>query len=282
MSSHPSRLLANGLLGLSLCGSIAIAAESQTRPTIAEPASTGATISIVIDDLGHNARDGRRVIALPAPVALAILPHTPYGATLADEAYRADKEILLHLPMDPEDGVSAEAGPGRIENEMSSAEISAMFSYDLQTVPHVIGVNNHMGSRITRNTAAMSALMGTLHKHGRLFFLDSRTSSLSVAARVGAEHDVAVLERDVFLDHDAGEDNVTQSIQRTERLLVTRSHVIVIGHPYPETLAALERWLPSLTARGIRIVPLSVMLKDLKAQKLNDHADRPAPARVGL
>ncbi len=274
MPRDPSRLFANSLLGLSLyCATIV---------GVQPAAASGATVSIVIDDLGNSIRDGRRVIALPAPVALAILPHTAYGATLADEAYHANKEILLHLPMDPEDGMAADPGPGRIENQMSAHEIAAMFSYDLQTVPHVIGVNNHMGSRITRNSAAMSALMSALRQHGKLFFLDSRTSPQSVAARVGADNDVAVLERDVFLDHEAGEENVMQSIQRVERLLATRSRVIVIGHPYPETLAALERWLPTLAARGTRVVPLSVMLNDLKVKRPNDYADRPASPRSGL
>jgi hypothetical protein len=243
-------------------------------------------VSIVIDDLGNHPREDRRALALPAPVAAAILPHTAFSQSLADEARRAGKEVLLHLPMDPEadPGLDTgnEAGPGRLEMHMSGPEIAAMLLYDLQTVPHAVGVNNHMGSRLTQSTAAMSALMQALRKRGNLFFLDSRTSPHSVAARVAVELDVPALERDVFLDSERGDEAVRHALSRLERLLLVRGHAIAIGHPYPETLAALERWLPAAAARGIRVVPLSVMLTQHKKEPPPDHAARPVATRPGF
>lgn len=247
------------------------------------PAAAAALLSIVIDDLGHDPRADRRALALPGPVALAVLPHTAHGAALAESAQRAGKEVLLHLPMDPEgdpDDTQAAAGPGRLENHMSAREIVAMLHYDLQTVPHAVGVNNHMGSRLTQNAAAMEALMRALRERGNLFFLDSRTTPQSIAARVALEHGVPALVRDVFLDNDRGEENVRGQLQRLERLLQTRGYAIAIGHPYPETLAALERWLPTAAARGFRVVPLSAMLE--RQAKDASHAARTDPPRPGL
>lgn len=254
MLSRPSRLLRNSLLGLCVFW-----------PAIA-PAQTSATpmVSIVIDDLGHNPRQDRRAIALRAPVAVAILPHTDHSAALAEEAHRAGKEVLLHLPMDPDDDTRAQAGPGRIESHMSAPEIAAMFTYDLQTVPHAVGVNNHMGSRITRNAENMGALMRAIRVRGNLFFLDSLTTPRSVAARIAEEHGIPALRRDLFLDNERGEQAVSGNLQRLDRLLTTRNKVVVIGHPYPETLAALERWLPQAQARGIRVVPFATMLDKRK------------------
>jgi polysaccharide deacetylase 2 family uncharacterized protein YibQ len=232
---------------------------------LAQP-SAKAFVSIVIDDLGYRPQEDRRAIALPAPVAVAILPHSNHSAALADEAKRAGKEVLLHLPMDPDDDTRAEAGPGRIENHMSAPEIAAMFAYDLQTVPHAVGVNNHMGSRLTQNPVAMNALMRAIRKRGNLFFLDSLTSPNSVAARSALELGVPALRRDVFLDHDRSETAISASLERLDHLLATRGHAVAIGHPYPETLALLERWLPDARARGIQVVPLSVMLEKQKAK----------------
>lgn len=269
MQWGPSSLLTDSLLGLCLFSCVTAYARAPTPPA-------EAVISIVIDDIGNNPREGRRALALPGPVAVAILPHTVYGAALAEEARRAGKEVLLHLPMDP-DGAT-EAGPGRIEDQMSAREITAMLAYDLETVPHAVGVNNHMGSRLTQNAVIMNALMRAIRTRGDLFFLDSRTGPGSVAARSAAEHGVPALERDVFLDNDRGEDAVWHSIQRIERLLTVRGHAIAIGHPYPETLAVLERWLPMLATRGIRAVPLSVMLKGHKGKNSGDEANpRPPP-----
>lgn len=279
MTHGPSRLLSSSLLALFLGIGFSTGPILAAPPQAPKPPAD-ALLSIVIDDLGHSLHDGRRVIALPAPVSLAILPHAGNSATLAVEAHTARKEVLLHLPMDADDGDDTDPGPGRLEMQMSAPEISAMLTYDLQTVPHAVGVNNHMGSRVTQSRAAMDALMSAIQRRGNLLFLDSRTSPHSVAARVAAEHGVSALERDVFLDHDRGDENVWRSIQRTERLLRSRGHAIVIGHPYPETLAALERWLPSLAARGIRVVPLSVMLTEQK--RVTDHAERSPSPRSGL
>jgi hypothetical protein len=239
-------------------------------------------LSIVIDDLGNNPREDRRALALPAPVAVAILPHTAVSRALAAAARGAGKEVLLHLPMDPDDPAENDAGPGRIETQMSAGEIAAMLAYDLETVPQAVGVNNHMGSQLTQNAAAMHALMGALRRRGNLFFLDSRTSPHSVAARIAVEHALPTLERDVFLDSERGDEAVRHALLRLERLLFARGHAVAIGHPYPETLAALERWLPAAAARGIRVVPLSVMLTQHKKEPPPDHAARPVAARPGL
>jgi polysaccharide deacetylase 2 family uncharacterized protein YibQ len=254
-----SRLLIDSLLGLFLFWFAPASAQAPTPPA-------AAVVGIVIDDIGNSPRDGRRAIALPGPVAVAVLPHTAYGAALAEEAQRAGKEVLLHLPMDADGETETDPGPGRIEAQMSAREIAAMLAYDLETVPNAVGVNNHMGSRLTQNAAIMGVLMQSIHTRGGLFFLDSRTSPRSIAARSAAEHGVPALERDVFLDNDRGEDAVWSSIRRIERLLTVRGHAIAIGHPYPETFTVLERWLPMLAARGIRVVPLAVLLKRQKGK----------------
>lgn len=258
MRSGSSRLLGDSLLGMCLFCSLA-SAQTSTPPA-------EALVSIVIDDIGNNPREGRRALALPGPVAIAVLPHTAYGAALAEDARRAGKEVLLHLPMDAENATETDPGPGRIEAQMSAREIAAMFAYDLQTVPYAVGVNNHMGSLLTQDAPTMDALMQAIRARGDLFFLDSRTSPRSVAARRAAEHGVPALERDVFLDSDRGEAAVWRSIRRIERLLAARGRAVVIGHPHPETFAVLEQWLPTLGARGIRAVPPSAMLETRKGK----------------
>jgi polysaccharide deacetylase 2 family uncharacterized protein YibQ len=261
-----------------LCISVSALAQppAGTRPgTPPGPAQ----VAIVIDDLGHNLRDARRITDWREPVALAILPHTRYSHEIAEAAHRAGKEILLHLPMDADGEPSTDPGPGRIETNMPAPELRAMLAFDLDTVPHASGVNNHMGSRLTQSPVDMDQLMRALAAHPTLFFLDSRTSPQSVAARVAREHGIDTLERDIFLDAERGEATVRASLAHLDRQLATRGRAVVIGHPYPETLAALEQWLPAATARGIRVVPLSVMLK---SQGVDPHAERTAASRPGL
>ena len=222
-----------------------------------------AAVGIIIDDLGQNLADGRRVARLPGPVVCAVLPHTPHGRAIAETAHRAGKEIILHLPMAAHD--AAEPGPGQLDAHMPDGEVRATLDLNLATVPHVIGVNNHMGSLLTLHAPAMDRLMRELAAR-RLLFIDSRTHAGSVAAARARAHGIPALERNVFLDRDPTETEVSRQLARLERLARQRGYALAIGHPYPTTLAALEQWLPQLSARGLRLVGLSTRLAETEAK----------------
>lgn len=251
------------------------APERRARPllamlllVLAAPAPTAgaaqsAAVGIIIDDLGQNLADGQRVARLPGPVVCAVLPHMPHGHAIAAAAQRAGKEVILHLPMTAHD--AAEPGPGQLEPGMPDGEVRATLDLNLATVPHAIGVNNHMGSLLTLQIPAMDRLMRQLAAR-RLLFIDSRTHAGSVAAARARAHGIPTLERDVFLDREPTEAEVHRQLARLERLARKRGYALAIGHPYPQTLAALEHWLPQLSARGLRLVGLSTRLAELEAK----------------
>jgi uncharacterized protein len=237
---------------------ILVLAALGAAPAVAQDVAAPA-ISIIIDDLGDSLPEGRRVVTLPGPVACAILPHTNNGPTLAKEAHDLGKEVLLHLPMEPVgDG---EAGPGKLETTMPTLELTFTFDYDLSTVPYAVGVNNHMGSRLTQDRAAMQTVMREIHRHGGLFFVDSLTTPNSVAAEVAREEGVPALVRQVFLDDDRRPAAINEQFDRLVNLARRHGTALAIGHPYPETVETLERRLPRLAEQHVQLVPLSVMLK---------------------
>jgi polysaccharide deacetylase 2 family uncharacterized protein YibQ len=234
------------------CGLVAAsagAAAPATRPTIA----------IIIDDVGDGLADGRRAIALPGAAALSILPHTPFGPRLAEEAHQRGKQVMLHLPMEALEALDPE--PGEIAADMPALEMAMTLAHDLRSVPHAAGVNNHRGSRLTQNGVAMATLMRVLRAQGPLFFVDSVTSANSLAARTARQQGVPSLARDVFLDNDRDPQAIAGQFERLVDIARRRGHALAIGHPYPETLALLERRLPELAARGILLVEPSAMLE---------------------
>jgi hypothetical protein len=251
--------------------------------SLAAPASAGpgaeAAIGLIIDDLGNNLGADLRVTRLPGSVTCAILPHTPHARAIAEAAHQAGKEVILHLPMESREAV--EPGPGQIDTGMPALELRATLDYDLATVPHVRGINNHMGSRLTTEPHAMQQLMHELRER-RLFFIDSRTDAASIAAGVARAQGVPALERDVFLDPDPAPAAVAAQLARLEQLARHNGYALAIGHPYPATLAALEQWLPQLEARGIRLIPLTTRLAQIEAAPgLLPARHAPAPGRSG-
>lgn len=223
----------------------------------ASEAGEGATIGIIIDDLGNSLVNGERTTRLPGAVACAVLPHTPFARSVADAAHAAGKEVVLHLPMASRD--AQEPGPGQLDARMPALEMRATLDFDLSTVPHVIGVNNHMGSLLTTQPGAMNWLMRELALR-RLFFVDSRTDVETVAASAARRAGVPALERKVFLDDDPTPAAVAAQLDRLEQLARRHGYALAIGHPHPVTLAALERWLPQLAERGIQLIPLTTRL----------------------
>lgn len=212
-----------------------------------------ARLTIVIDDLGQNLARDRQVLALPAPVVLAIIPETQHAAELAAEAHRAGRTVLLHLPMDPA------GGPYAWHPEMASAERLQRLDRALERVPEADGVNNHEGSRMTADRPAMAELMQVLQER-HLLFLDSRTSAATVAAAEAQKIGLASASRDVFLDNEATPAAVAAQLAEGVRLARRQGSAVLIGHPHPATLAVLAQQLPGLKAQGVEIIDLPQMI----------------------
>ena len=217
-------------------------------------------IAIIIDDLGYALSLGRRVNELPGPISIAVLPATPRGKLLAEEAHAAGKDVLLHLPLEAnqEDGW---VEPGGISLDMSRGEFSRTFAEDIRSVPHVIGVNSHRGSLLTRHPGHMAWLMEEIIERGDLIFVDSYTTHESVALRLAQESGVPAVKRDVFLDPDESRETVVREFARLKKLARENGLAVGIGHPYPTTIELLERELPGLAAEGIELISISELVR---------------------
>jgi uncharacterized protein len=216
-------------------------------------------IAIILDDMGNNRRLGEEALKLPAGVTLSFLPHTPHTKELAQRAHRQGNEIMLHLPMEAEP--ARRLGPGGLTGGMTEAEFLAAVRHNLAAVPHIVGVNNHMGSRLTAERQAMQWLMHELRRRGDLFFVDSRTSPQTLAGRLAVEHDLPSAGRDIFLDNERN----TAAIRRQFNLLLStarrRGVALAIGHPHPETLAVLAEELQRLPAEEIQLVAVTRIIE---------------------
>lgn len=216
------------------------------------PTSTP-TLALVIDDLGQNPARDQRVLALPGPVALAILPDTRHATRLSQRAHAAGKTVMLHLPMAPAGGAYA------WRPELPLSELQRRLDNALQAVPHASGLNNHMGSQMTDQPQAMAMLMTTLQQR-HLFFLDSRTNPRTLAAAAAQHVGLASLSRDVFLDDDPSPAAVARQFAAAIELARKQGSVVLIGHPHSATLEVLERELPRLGEQGIVWIDIGQMI----------------------
>lgn len=216
-------------------------------------------VAIVIDDLGHALDPGLQVAALDGPVTCSILPHTPSGPALARRCHASGKEVMLHLPMQPADS-SEHPGHGALEIVHSRHELRHRLRAAMATVPHASGVNNHMGSLLTRHLAPMQWLMESLGERSDLFFVDSKTTPGTVAWRVAESNGLRTARRDVFLDHSPRPADIRREFERLKQTARAQGFALAIGHPYPQTLAILRAELPRLREEGIMLVSVDRLI----------------------
>ena len=214
----------------------------------------------MIDDLGNDRGALERIAAWRYAVAGAVLPGLADSAAAARHLARSGKEVLLHLPMEPDGYPGVKPGPGVVLRSDSDERIAQIVAEDLESVPGAVGVNNHMGSAATADPRVMRAVVRVLADRG-LFLLDSRTTEASVARRVAEEISLPAVSRRVFLDSVPS----AAAIDRSFRELLERARkdgtAIAIGHPYPETMAMLERELPKLEEKGVTLVRVKTLLE---------------------
>lgn len=214
-------------------------------------------IAILIDDLGYNRQGMESSLSLPTEVALAILPSTPFATQTALTAQKQKRITLLHAPM--ENLRELKLGPGGLYAKMTEQELKETLTKDLDGLPGIQGVNNHMGSLLTTKADSMKWVMETL-KGRSLFFIDSLTSPKSVAKKTAQEQGLETVGRDVFLDNIRTEQAIDRQFSRLLKLARLHGSALAIGHPYPETMDYLKKRLNNLELDGVRLVHLSDLL----------------------
>lgn len=214
-------------------------------------------ISIVIDDLGDNSIIAKKMLSLPAKMTAAILPLTPQAKKISRFASNNGHDIIMHLPMEAFTRPDL-LGPGALLSNMDKTTFIDVFTKSAASIPHIIGFNNHMGSLLTEDKEKMGWLMNEA-KNNDLFFLDSKTTERSIAEEIALEEGVPTIARDVFLDHDKEKEALFRQFKLFKSIARKTGRVIVICHPYPETLTFLQNNIASLTGE-FELVGLSKLL----------------------
>jgi len=220
---------------------------------------SAARLAIVLDDAGASVEAIREVERLPLTVAVAVLPNATHSAEVARALGAQGREVLLHMPMEAVANHSPGPGDGAVEVGLPAGEIRARVERALQVVAGARGMNNHMGSRATADAATMRDVMTVLRDHG-LYFLDSRTTSETVAERVARESGVPALRRDVFLDVVSEPDAVRRALEQAVTRARIQGSAVAIGHVHPLTVELLALELPRI-AGEVKLVRPSQLLR---------------------
>jgi hypothetical protein len=226
-----------------------------TRPPANPATAPKGQIVLIIDDVGFDHQPLDAAMRIDPNLNFSILPNAQHAQQFAEELHRAGFEVLCHLPMEPVDYPHQSPGKNAVMTTMTDAQIAETTRQDIAAVPYAAGVNNHMGSRATSDPRVMRAVLMSLPKG--MFFIDSMTTSKSVAERVAREMRIPTAARQVFLDDVQQEDAVRKQLAQLTADSAQRGMAIGIGHMYPVTVRVLNEAAPELRAKGFRFVRAS-------------------------
>ena len=213
-------------------------------------------MAIVIDDVGFEEKPALDLARLGLPITFAILPHQRYSRVLARKLPRMGQEVILHLPMEPVDYPERNPGRGAVREGMTPEQIEATVLEALDGVPGAIGLNNHMGSRVTADPRMMRPILEVVRRRG-LYFLDSRTTDETVAYDLAREMGLRAVKRSVFLDDMRQASYIEGQVRGLLQKAREQGSALAIGHADPVTVEVLKRSVSLFRSGDIRVVPAS-------------------------
>lgn len=223
----------------------------------------------VIDDAGYRLDQLEKFLKLPFPLTIAVLPRVTYSAESAVRITNAGKELILHQPMQALGGKNP--GEGAVLLSMDDETIRATVDINLASLGYPRGMNNHMGSAVTLDRRAMTAVLQLAKQYG-MYYLDSLTAPHTVTADLSAALGVPCMERDVFLDNQGDRESILSAIEEGKRLARSRGVSVMIGHIWTNELAAtLMEVYPQLVEEGYSLATISQFMQ-MQAGEHSDHA----------
>ena len=217
-------------------------------------------VAIIIDDIGYDMAPVRDLLSIDADITFAILPLLAHSRAAADILHKANRETLLHLPMEPLSYPKEKPGSGALFSDMNDEELVFQMEKNLASVPYVVGVNNHMGSKFMLNERNLVTVFNQLKKRD-LFFIDSRTTNSSKTTAAAQKVHLTIASRKIFLDNERNYSKIYQILMDVAEAPAGNSMLIVIGHPYPETIRALKDAHKVFREKGVSIIPVSKLIK---------------------
>ena len=215
-------------------------------------------IALIIDDIGYSLSRARQFLELETPITYSILPWLSHSLELALEIHGQGHEIMLHQPMEPYNS-RLDPGPGALYVGDGAGKIARVIEKNIAHVPFATGLNNHMGSRFTSSEREITETLRVVEKSG-LFFVDSLTSSRSIAYNTARGFHMAAACRNIFLDNVPNESVILSQLCKLKMHALKYGRAIGIGHPFPETARAIRRFASALRDSNISLVHVSRVL----------------------
>lgn len=233
----------------------------QANAAVFDNSDSRPRIAILVSEVGVNSSRTREAIEqLPATVTLGFNPYGQNLQELVDQARKAGHEVLLQLPMEPVGYPRIDPGPQAMRTDLDENENLTRLDWALDRFTGYAGVTNQMGSKFTATADSIKPILAILKNKG-VYYLDSRTASNSVAAKIADGLDIPVASNDRFLDHKADGAVIDARLAELEAIAKRTGSAVGIAYPHSVTFRHLSEWADTLDQKELVLAPVSAVIK---------------------
>lgn len=237
------------------------------RPGIA-PGSVEANeirVAIVLFGLADDPASARALLARAEPFAVLAPAVGKDREALVRLAHDARREVVLQVPMEPEDYPRANPGPGTLLVNMPPGRIGKLTRQYLGGAGSVAAVANLQGSFAAQDEPFMTALYKEL-KHAGVSFLHLSPPPRSVARPLAARLGIAYDEPAAILDDEARAGSsraLARAWDDARERAKRRQQAVILLRATPAAVRWAREALAPGRLEGVRIVPLSAVLSPM-------------------
>lgn len=194
-------------------------------------------VVIIIDDLA-NKKDIKNFQSLHLKLTLSLFPKQFFSKNNPDIA-KTLEFYMIHLPLEAHNFEQQGVINLRIGDSLQTIE--SHIAQIKKDFPKLAYINNHTGSRYTESREDMQKLLQVLARH-KISFVDSLTTSKSVAGKLLKEQHKIHIARNVFLDNETNVASITKQLNTALKIADKQGYVIAIGHPKQATYQVLKEY----------------------------------------
>ncbi|PYY28016.1 divergent polysaccharide deacetylase family protein [Paenibacillus illinoisensis] len=216
-------------VNLFTCSAEPLVTEPAQAAVMTQPQSQSKRMAIIIDDAGNDMKGTAEILDMPVKLTLAVMPFLSTTKKDAIAAHEKGMDVIVHMPMEPKSGRPEWLGPGAITSSLTDDEVRERVEKAIDDVPYAIGMNNHMGSKVTSDKRIMSIVLDVCRERG-LFFVDSRTNFRSVVGELAVSKGMPPVGNDIFLDDRNSKPHIRHQMELAAKRAVEKNMCVVIGH----------------------------------------------------
>jgi len=216
-------------------------------------------ISIVIGGLGISASGTADALAkLPSTVTFALAPYGTDLEKLAERARAEQHEVLLQVPMEPFDYPDNDPGPQTLLTSLTSEQNIDRLHWLMSRFQGYVGLMSYMGARFTASEQGLAPVLRDTAQRG-LIYVDDASSSRSIAGQLSGSHNLPFAKADIVLDTVPTPVEIDRALARLEMKARDSGAAIGFATAQPATILRIADWAKKIEARGIFLVPITML-----------------------